>query len=39
MTVVTCVFLDHMHHDPAQGDSLFPDVTRFLFGQAAGVVE
>lgn len=39
MTVVTCVFLDHVHHDPAQGDSLIADVTSFLFGQVAGVVQ
>lgn len=39
MTVVTCVLLDHVHHDPAQGDFLIPYVTRFLFGQAAGVVQ
>ncbi|MCW7940838.1 hypothetical protein AAW14_00065 [Streptomyces hygroscopicus] len=39
MTVVTRVLLDHVHHDPAQGDSLIADVASFLFGQSAGVVQ
>lgn len=39
MTVVTRVFLDHVHHDPAQGDCLIADMARFLFGQAAGIVQ
>jgi len=38
-TVVTCVFLDHVHHDPAQGDPLVAGVMSFLLGQRAGVVQ
>lgn len=39
MTAVTCVFLDHAHHDPTPGDSPIADLTCFLFGQVAGVVQ